>query len=268
MDELQALGARHGARHFYFADLYVDAPDLEALADAILRRGLDVRFHVLGRPVAGSTRPRLEKLAATGGRWIRWGVESGSQRLLDVAAKGTTVPVVERVPDNAHRAGISNLMMMIYGLPTSTDEDLAETFAFIKRVYPRVDAITASPFALFDGTAFAHRAELFGLQVTGADEELRVAGVPVRSTRLHCRERSAEGSLRPRRGRWRWACGRGAAAGWGMAPSSKGWPANTTSCTWRPVSPRVRHRRWSRPAGPPESAGPPRWMSGTPRIVG
>ncbi|HSH69464.1 MAG TPA: radical SAM protein, partial [Deferrisomatales bacterium] len=200
VDELQALGARHGARHFYFADLFVDAPDLEALADAILRRGLDVRFQVLGRPVAGYTPQRLEKLVAAGCRWISWGVESGSQRLLDIAGKGTTVPVVERVLGNAHRAGISNLMMMIYGLPTSTDEDLDETFAFIERVYPWVDAMTASPFALFGGTPFARRAEHFGLVVTGADEELRVAGVPVRSTRLHFGERSTDGGLRPSRG--------------------------------------------------------------------
>ncbi len=200
-EDLQALQERHGARHFYFADLYVDAPDLEALADVLLERRQEIRFHALGRPVRGYSRGRLAKLAAAGCAWISWGVESGSQRLLDVAGKGTHTANVERVLHDAHAAGISNLMMMIFGLPTSTDADLAATFAFIERVYPYVDAMTASAFVLFERTPFARRAEHFGLAVGGAEIELRVAGHPIRSRRLAFRERCADGALRPPRGR-------------------------------------------------------------------
>lgn len=200
LDRLEELVRRHGARHFYFADLYVDAPDLERLADGILARGLDVNFHVLGRPSADYTRERLEKLARAGCRWISWGVESGSQRLLDLAAKGTSVPTVERVLGDARAAGISNLVMMIYGLPLSTDADLEATFRFLERVYPSADAMTASAFALFEGTPFARAAARFGLVPQGAEEEVRVAGAPVRSRRLRFREVADDGSLRPPRG--------------------------------------------------------------------
>ncbi|MBE0616729.1 MAG: radical SAM protein, partial [Proteobacteria bacterium] len=200
VDELEGYATRHGARHFYFADLYVDAPDLEALADEILARRLDLHFHVLGRPTRDYTAARLEKLAAAGCRWISWGVESGSQRLLDVAGKGTQVETVERVLRDSHAAGISNLAMMIYGLPTSGDEDLRQTFGFLERVYPTVDAMTASAFALFENTPFARSAPRFGLAVTGLQEEVRVGSHPVRSRRFGFREQAADGSLRPPRG--------------------------------------------------------------------
>jgi NAD(P)-dependent dehydrogenase (short-subunit alcohol dehydrogenase family) len=200
VDELEELVARHGARHFYFADLYVDAPDLEALADRILARRLDIHFHVLGRPTADYTRERLEKMAAAGCRWISWGVESGSQRLLDVAAKGTRVETVTQVLGDAQAAGISNLMMMIFGLPTSTEADLADTFRFLEGAYGCVDAMTASSFALFEDTPFARGASRFGLTVRDRVEELRVDGIPIHSKRLLFAERTADGSLRPPRG--------------------------------------------------------------------
>ncbi|MEW6487762.1 MAG: radical SAM protein [Thermodesulfobacteriota bacterium] len=198
--ELEALHTRYGARHFYFADLYVDAPDLAALSDELRTRGCDLSFHALGRPTADYTPARLETLAAAGCRWISWGVESGSQRLLDVAGKGTRVETVEAVLRDAHAAGVSNLAMMIYGLPTSGDEDLGATLAFLERVYPHVGAFTASAFALFEGTGFARRAERYGLIPRGRQEEVRVAGKPIHSTRLDFRERAADGSARPPRG--------------------------------------------------------------------
>jgi hypothetical protein len=199
-DELEDLGRRHGARHFYFADLYVDAARLEALAAELVSRRADLRFHVLGRPTADYTRERLGKIAAAGCAWVSWGVESGSQRLLDLAGKGTSVGVVETVLHDARSVGISNLMMMMFGLPGSADTELRKTFAFIERVYDSVDAMTASAFALFENTAFARRAARYGLEAGEPEVEFTVGGRPVRNRRLRFRERTADGSLRPPRG--------------------------------------------------------------------
>lgn len=200
VDHMEELSRRHGARHFYFADLYVDALDLEVLANNILARGLDVSFHVLGRPTSDFTPERLKKLAMAGCRWISWGVESGSQRLLDIAAKGTSTTVVERVLLDAHAVGISNLMLMIFGLPTSTSADFEATFSFIERMYPYVDAMTASSFALFEGTSFARNAARFGLVPTASQEEVRVDGVSIHSRRLNFLEVAEDGAQRSPRG--------------------------------------------------------------------
>jgi radical SAM superfamily enzyme YgiQ (UPF0313 family) len=199
-DELAACGEKYGARHFYFADLYVDAPELGALSDALLTRKLRVNFHVLGRPTGDYTAELLEKASAAGCRWISWGVESGSARLLDVAGKGTDPATVREVLKNTRRAGISNLMMMLYGLPGSTDAELEETFRHIEEVYDAVDAMTATSLVLFEGAPFARRAKEYGLSLLGAQEEVRVGGVPICSTRLDFQERADDGTLRPPRG--------------------------------------------------------------------
>jgi anaerobic magnesium-protoporphyrin IX monomethyl ester cyclase len=198
--ELAELQARHGARHFYFADQFIAGNDLAHIADALLAAKLDLRFHVMGRPDPQHPRAQLDKLHHAGCRWISWGVETGSQRLLDIVDKGTRVPVVERVIRDAAAAGIANMLMMIFGLPTGTDADLEQTFAFIDRVQDRIDIMTASQFVLFAGTPFADSAAQYGLQILGARELLRVGGQPVHSTRLDFREIGADGSLRPPRG--------------------------------------------------------------------
>ena len=198
---MQQLGERHGARHFYFADLLVDAGDLEALAGAIAASSVDVSFHVLSRPTADFTLPRLALAAGLGCRWISWGVESGSQRLLDIIAKGTDRRTVEHVLRTSHTVGISNLAFLIFGLPTSTDADLAETLDLTERLYDAVDAFSTTAFALFEDAVFSRRAARYGLVPGRRQVEVSVAGRPIRSRRLDFQESATEGATRPARGK-------------------------------------------------------------------
>jgi anaerobic magnesium-protoporphyrin IX monomethyl ester cyclase len=197
-----------GIRHFYFADQYVGADDMKAVADEIVARGLDVRFHFMGRPDSSYTPEILAGLSQAGCRWISWGVESGSQRLLDVCGKGTRVEDIRRVIHDAHAAGISNLLMMIFGMPTSCDEDLEATLDFLDDVADGCDDVTNSSFQLFAGTPFGEHPEEYHLTVTGQDVMFMANGTHVHSARLYHSELAADGSERPARGsmeldRWR-----------------------------------------------------------------
>lgn len=197
---LSHLTQKHDCRHYYFADLYLDAPDLGDLAGEISSRGLEIAYHVLGRPTSTHT-PELMALAARSGlRWISWGVESASAKLLKAAGKGTRAFNVEKALKAAHGAGISNLAMMIYGLPTSTDEDLEETFAFLERCYLLIDAMTASPYALFSNSPFGEEPGVWGLVPLENQVEITVGDAPVHSRRQYFSEIGEDGEPRPPRG--------------------------------------------------------------------
>ncbi|MBN1359905.1 MAG: radical SAM protein [Sedimentisphaerales bacterium] len=195
--ELELLMSRHGVNHFYFADQYISAATLEQLSDEILRRGLSLHFHLMGRPTQDLTTARLAKAAAAGCHWISWGIETGSQRLLKLVRKGTRRDEIERLMERSYEAGIANLMMMIFGLPTSTEEDLNQTLDLIERVYHLVAAIKTSSFVLFDGTYFAQHPERFGLAITGRQQLLRIEDQPVHTSRLDFMVKAADGSLMP-----------------------------------------------------------------------
>ena len=200
VDDLLKMNEQIGARHFYLADQYVDAPDMRVLAEEILRRGLTIYFHIMGRPTNDYTPETLQVLFKAGCRWISWGIESGSQRLLDISLKGTSVETVRRVIRDAHQAGISNLLMLIFGLPTSQDEDFDATMNLMDDLIDSVDAITSSSFQLFDKTAFAAQAKMFGLNVTGCERLFTSEHGTVHSNRLVYQEKGEDGTLRPPRG--------------------------------------------------------------------
>lgn len=200
VDGLARTSAATGARHFYLADQYIEAEDLEAISQHILDRGLDLRWSVMARTQPGFTDEVLATLRRAGCVWISWGLESGSQRLLDIAGKGVSVAVGEDVLRRAARAGISNLAMMIFGLPGSDDEAFEQTAQLLERLSTSLDAATQSSFVLFEGTPFARRAEHFGLIVKGHQEFVRIDGRPVRSRRLDFAEIGTDGTARPPRG--------------------------------------------------------------------
>ncbi len=185
VEELKQLEEKQGARHFYFADQYLDEESLDRLADEILRQRLDIRFHAMGRPSKAYTRELLEKLHKAGCRWISWGVESGSQALLDKVDKGVDAGDLPRLIRDTHASGISNLLMLIFGLPGSTDADYEATVQLLEKTNDVVDAVTSSRFQLFDHTPFARHPEKWGLKVTGQEILFVRKGSSVHSFRLN-----------------------------------------------------------------------------------
>jgi radical SAM superfamily enzyme YgiQ (UPF0313 family) len=187
--ELEHYQQNAGAEHFYFADQYLGEDSLELIADELIRRKLHLFFHFMGRPTGGYSKALLDKLYKAGCCWISWGIESGSQRLLEIVNKGTCRDDILRLLRETHEVGINNLAMMIFGLPTSTDEDLQQTFAFMDSAASSIDAMTESEFTLYKHTPFANQAGTFGLKITGEEVLCRINGYPIHSHRLYCQSR-------------------------------------------------------------------------------
>lgn len=216
VDYLVELKETHGVYDFYFADQYVDAEDMYLLSQEILRRGVAVNFHLMGRPTDSYTPELLETLSQAGCRWISWGVETGSQRLLDVCGKGTQVETIRRVLQDTHAAGISNLLMMIFGLPTSGDEDMRATLDFLDDMGPFVDDATCSSFQLWEKTGFANQAGAYGLKIVERERFVVCPEGPIHSLRLAFKEKGQDGNYRPGRGG-------GEAAQWQRRKKMAGW---------------------------------------------
>ena len=84
------------------------------------------------------------------------GLESGSQRVLNLMRKGTRIDRTERAIRAAHAAGISVRVTMITGYPGETAEDVRETTAFIRRLSGELDRVVLNRFQIITGSPF-HR---------------------------------------------------------------------------------------------------------------
>jgi radical SAM superfamily enzyme YgiQ (UPF0313 family) len=78
---------------------------------------------------------------------IHYGVEAGTQKVLDVMRKGITPEMVERAFAATKRAGITTAAYFMFGSPQETRADILQTIAFMKKIKPDFVHITVTtPF--------------------------------------------------------------------------------------------------------------------------
>lgn len=91
---------------------------------------------------------QLFRLMKRSGCWqISYGIESGNQRILDFAKKGTTIDQIEKAIHLTHEAGISSKGYFILGLPYETEKTMEDTIRFATSLPLRdISVFTLTPF--------------------------------------------------------------------------------------------------------------------------
>jgi len=98
-------------------------------------RRLGVRYRCIGRAdrLGGDL---LKMLAETGCAEISFGVESGSQRILDAMDKRVTVERQKKAIMDAKRAGLVVKAFFVVGFPGENSESIEETKRFFSDATP------------------------------------------------------------------------------------------------------------------------------------
>ena len=66
---------------------------------------------------------------------VGFGAESGSDRILKLLNKGTTVEINQKAINTIHKHGIKVGCSFIVGSPTETEDDVRNTYEFILKTY-------------------------------------------------------------------------------------------------------------------------------------
>jgi len=133
-EELARLGAR--AIKVMDTDYCADLRRIEAIARELLRRGLDLRYEVLGRHwnLRAMSDDLVRLLRRSGLTEIEVGIESGSQRVSDSIKKKLDVSEVPATARRFTAGGIRLKLNFIFGLPGEEREDLRKTFDLIREL--------------------------------------------------------------------------------------------------------------------------------------
>lgn len=78
----------------------------------------------------------LSVMKGAGCHYIRFGVESGSQKMLDIMRKGTTLAQIERAFDLCRKLGIKTQAFFLLGIPGETPQTMRESIEFAKKLRP------------------------------------------------------------------------------------------------------------------------------------
>ena len=135
--ELRALHERYGVDYVRFCDdvFGISRPWIDRLLTLLEAEDLGLAWECLAR--VDLLKPDLlHRMRADGLARVYVGVESGSQRMLDLMNRGTNLAQVERTADALRREGIRQFWFLMLGYPGESLDDIEATLQLFRRFSP------------------------------------------------------------------------------------------------------------------------------------
>jgi len=121
---------------FYFDDLFTaNKKRVIALCQTLQENPLRTPWSAQGR-VDTVDEEMLEAMKAVGCAELMFGVESGSEKILQFLVKGFTREKIIRAFDLCHQVGIKPGAYLIVGVPGETKQDIMDTVSLVERIEP------------------------------------------------------------------------------------------------------------------------------------
>lgn len=119
--------------HYLVADSLVNGNFrvLGDLARQVIEKGLNVTWGGYARLDRRMTPELLSAMHRSGCQYLSYGLETGSQAVMDAMEKHTTVEGAKRVIRDTYMAGIEVHLNIVVGFPTETEEDFQDTLNFL-----------------------------------------------------------------------------------------------------------------------------------------
>ncbi|MFC1821068.1 B12-binding domain-containing radical SAM protein [Thermodesulfobacteriota bacterium] len=157
VDEIEILVDRYGVDFIGFVDDNMMASEKRLLefCDLMEKRYFPVTWGCHGRVT--SAKPEiLERMAQVGCVWIGYGIESGSQKILNAMNKRATVEQAKQAIINTRKAGIYPNTTFIFGYPGETSETIRETINFKRELDIECGSFFTTPYP---GTDLYHQVQ-------------------------------------------------------------------------------------------------------------
>jgi len=134
--EIEWLYYNKGTDVIWFIDSLVNGnlKELRAFCKAVEAKGLKIRWTGYARCDGRMDLEYFKDLKVGGCIMLNYGIESGSQKVLDDMAKGVTIKEMEDNFRDGKKVGIWAATNWIIGFPTENLQDFADTMTFLWRM--------------------------------------------------------------------------------------------------------------------------------------
>jgi len=116
-----------------------------AICDEILKREIKHKWNAFSR-VDTISRDLLVKMKEAGCTGLCFGIESGSQEILNIAKKKTTLEKIRKAIDLCRETGMEPMASYIMGLPGETSETIEKSLKFAKELCSNYGFHILAPF--------------------------------------------------------------------------------------------------------------------------
>ena len=147
VQEVEILVDRYSVDFIGFVDDNLMASEKWMLefCNLMAKKAFPVTWGCHGR-VTSAKAHMLERMAEAGCVWIGYGIESGSQKILDAMGKKATIAQAEQAISATRKAGIFPNTTFIFGYPGETLETIQATIDFKKALGIRCGSFFATPY--------------------------------------------------------------------------------------------------------------------------
>ena len=151
-------------------EFYINRSRANAICEGIIKNNLNISFYTSGTRVdifEKATDQEIQTLKVAGAYTLKFGAESGSQRILDLMQKGITLQQTLAANQRCKKHGIRPAFSLMVGYPTENFDDINQTIdlAFrLKKENPGAQLETIAIFTPLPGTPDFPLALKHGLQ--------------------------------------------------------------------------------------------------------
>ncbi|MBL8861927.1 MAG: radical SAM protein [Planctomycetes bacterium] len=174
--ELGQLARRYGVRNVYLSCDVLSPKYALRLADALIEKGVKIRWSSDLKIEKYFTPERCARLFEAGLRSAAFGIESGSDRILDLMRKGCDRATMTAVNRAFHEAGVATEWMTFTDHPDETVEEALSTVAWIAEEEDAIDLFLVGQFGLEAGSHVAQDPARYGVRRVyhAAGDDLRL----------------------------------------------------------------------------------------------
>ena len=136
LDEVEYMYYEHGTNVFWFIDSLVNGNlnELRAFVKGVAEKGMDIHWTGYCRCDGRMDLDYYKDLKAGGCEVLNYGIESGSQPVLDLMDKKVTVAEMEQNFRDGHSVGIDAMTNWIVGFPNEGYKEFEDTLTFLWRM--------------------------------------------------------------------------------------------------------------------------------------
>ena len=151
LDEISYLKKRYRVKEFYFDDddFLADINRVVEFSQRLIKEKIDIKWSCMGN-LANLDPEVLKLMAKSGCIGIKFGVESGSLKVLQQLGKSQNLAKLEEILKICTRYGIKTQASFCIGLRKEKDKDVEETLKLIRDL--NVDSIQISFATPYPGT--------------------------------------------------------------------------------------------------------------------
>ncbi len=169
VDRIEEVMLQTGQSGFHFVDEAAPPAALKNIALELLNRGLNVSWWTNIRFEKNFSPDLCRLMAKSGCIAVSGGLETVSDRLLDLMSKGVNIAQATEALSNFSKAGILVHAYLMYGFPTQTAQETIDSLEVIRQFFENelLDSCYWHRFALTVHSPIAANPERFNIKITG-----------------------------------------------------------------------------------------------------